>query len=281
MSTSYIKRVEISKLWGKYDIVWDNLHPDVNILVGINGSGKSTMLGIISSLFLKTTIDIEKYNFSKVKVNGLEYSNDSTKYSLTSEYTKGFGGFSNLEHEFEVTTVSTFDVATDKFNLEINESPLMLELRKLIYQTGANSFNDYRLMATQSIDKAIEVNKRIQKLFEIINNFFEDTGKTIQIDSTNKIVFITENDIIGLNQLSAGEKQLLLILFKVFLTEERPYVFIMDEPEISMHLIWQQDLIQTIRTLNPNIQLIISTHSPSIYSKGWGNKITFMEKLFV
>lgn len=47
MAANYIKRVEISKLWGKHDIVWDNLNPDVNILVGINGSGKSTLLKII------------------------------------------------------------------------------------------------------------------------------------------------------------------------------------------------------------------------------------------
>lgn len=274
MSTSYIKRIEISKLWGKYDIVWDNLHPDVNILVGINGSGKSTLLSAIRICF---RIDINE--FQRLKLHTIRLEGSANEELVLNN--QGRFDYPSDEAFPPHVLINTFDVSVDKSKLEADESPLMLELRQLIYQTGRNSFNDYRLMATQSVEKAIEVNKRIQKLFDIINKFFEDTGKTIQIDSTNKLVFITKNDIIDLNKLSAGEKQLLLILFKVFLMEEKPYILLMDEPEISMHLIWQQDLIQTIRKLNPNIQLIISTHSPSIYSKGWGNKITFMEKLFV
>ena len=40
---NYIKRIEIHGLWQRYNIVW-NLEPDVNILSGINGGGKSTIL---------------------------------------------------------------------------------------------------------------------------------------------------------------------------------------------------------------------------------------------
>ncbi len=41
-----IKKVEIKNLWNKYDIEW-NLNEDVNILAGINGSGKTTILNLI------------------------------------------------------------------------------------------------------------------------------------------------------------------------------------------------------------------------------------------
>ena len=37
----YIKRIEIKRLWGRKDISWE-LRPDVNILSGVNGIGKST-----------------------------------------------------------------------------------------------------------------------------------------------------------------------------------------------------------------------------------------------
>ena len=45
----YIETIEIEKLWGKYHIKW-NLEPDVNILAGINGSGKSTVLNIAAGV---------------------------------------------------------------------------------------------------------------------------------------------------------------------------------------------------------------------------------------
>lgn len=279
MSTSYIKRVEISKLWGKYDIVWDNLHPDVNILVGINGSGKSTLLKIIYAAISRDERSISTLNFASASIE----NQHNKHFFFTTSKNKKASSLIGYENEFisNCEIISTFDVPTNKSKLRNEESPLLLELRNLISIAGTNSFTDYRLKATQSAEIAIEVNKRIENLFKIINHYFEDTGKTIEIDLSNKLVFKTEDEYINLEQLSAGEKQLLFIFFKVFLMEEKPSVLLMDEPEISMHLIWQQDLIQTIRTLNPNIQLIISTHSPSIYSKGWGNKITFMEKLFV
>lgn len=40
---NYIKRIELDGLWGRFNIAWD-LRPDVNILSGINGVGKTTIL---------------------------------------------------------------------------------------------------------------------------------------------------------------------------------------------------------------------------------------------
>ena len=40
---NYIRRIEIHGLWGRFNISWD-LRPDVNILSGINGVGKTTIL---------------------------------------------------------------------------------------------------------------------------------------------------------------------------------------------------------------------------------------------
>jgi predicted ATP-dependent endonuclease of OLD family len=51
----------------------------------------------------------------------------------------------------------------------------------------------------------------------------------------------------------------------------------MDEPEISLHISWQYELLNWILELNPNVQLILTTHSPSIFSDGWGDKAIYME----
>ena len=52
---------------------------------------------------------------------------------------------------------------------------------------------------------------------------------------------------------------------------------IMDEPEISLHIEWQQRLISLIRELNPNVQIILSTHSPAVIMDGWLDIVTEVE----
>ena len=47
---NYIKRIEIHRLWDRFDIAWD-LRPDVNILSGINGVGKTTILTVNKDSF--------------------------------------------------------------------------------------------------------------------------------------------------------------------------------------------------------------------------------------
>ena len=43
IQANYIRRIEIDGLWHRYNVAWD-LRPDVNILAGINGVGKTTIL---------------------------------------------------------------------------------------------------------------------------------------------------------------------------------------------------------------------------------------------
>lgn len=69
-------------------------------------------------------------------------------------------------------------------------------------------------------------------------------------------------------QLSTGEKQLLLLLLKVTNTQNRPAVFFMDEPDLGMHVDWKKKLLSEINRINPNIQLFVSTHAPSMVT-GW------------
>ena len=97
--------------------------------------------------------------------------------------------------------------------------------------------------------------------------------------TANGDVIRAEDEKIQLDQLSSGEKQILLILTTVFLQEEKPAVLLMDEPEISLHITWQDRLIELIRKLNPNCQLILTTHSPNIFANGWEDKIVFIQDL--
>ena len=65
-----------------------------------------------------------------------------------------------------------------------------------------------------------------------------------------------------------------IILMTVLLQDGDFTVLLMDEPEVSLHIEWQQELIETIRRLNPNVQIILTTHSPAIIMNGWMDKVT-------
>ena len=87
-------------------------------------------------------------------------------------------------------------------------------------------------------------------------------------------IIITSSDIgkgkyIPINRLSSGEKQLLVMLSSLAFNEdiEGEGVFIIDEPELSLHLSWQELFVKSIIQVNPKLQLILATHSPTIISE--------------
>ncbi|MDE6769608.1 MAG: ATP-binding protein [Muribaculaceae bacterium] len=74
-----------------------------------------------------------------------------------------------------------------------------------------------------------------------------------------------KNQPISIEKLSSGEKQLIAILAMAYLSYKRNLVFIIDEPELSLSLIWQKKLLPSLREA-PNTNLIIAaTHSPFIF----------------
>ena len=203
-----------------------------------------------------------------------------------------------------VTYIRSFDIPANAKRK--TESMLLQALKNIINQNGeGTSFFDYRMKMLNFPEKAEIIRKRIENFFQLVNSLFEETGKEIMIDPQNNTlafsikstggalitsdgqrimtadgdVLCVEDEKIQLDQLSSGEKQILLILTTVFLQEEKPNVLLMDEPEISLHITWQDRLIELIRKLNPNCQLILTTHSPNIFANGWEDKIVFIQDL--
>lgn len=172
----------------------------------------------------------------------------------------------------------------DKKRLRENESSLDQELDFLIYQRDKENpvnFTNYRLKATNIKYNSSEIARNIKTFFtDIINPLFKYTDKEIEIDdASNELVFRQGGITLRLNELSSGEKQILIILFRLFLMEQKSYIVLMDEPEISLHIEWQRKLIDVMRSVNPNCQMIISTHSPSIWGQGWFDRLQRIEEL--
>ena len=108
------------------------------------------------------------------------------------------------------------------------------------------------------------------QLQELITRMF--TGnKEIRFTDESIEVHTSSGDKIGLASLSSGEKHLLRILVQALLVGESSMMI--DEPELSMHVDWQKDLIHSLRALNRNAQLIFATHSPEIMADVPDDKI--------
>lgn len=114
-----------------------------------------------------------------------------------------------------------------------------------------------------------------------INKFLMNK-KALFIDQ-NLLFELDDNlGIITLSDLSSGERQLIYILLKsVILSDEKSKtsILIMDEPEISLHLAWQEKLLRCLYDINPTSQIIVATHSPAIVMDGWMNSYKDMEQI--
>ncbi|MDE6416191.1 MAG: ATP-binding protein [Duncaniella sp.] len=157
-------------------------------------------------------------------------------------------------------------------------TPLSQALDAYIYDMKSGpSLMYYRMsMLDASLSQQSRVRERIHNFCSLINSLFSDTGKHIEVEG-NKFLIYSDGILLPTDSLSSGEKQILLTLLRVFLLDERDSVILIDEPENSLDISWQYKLVDILVKLNPNAQYFITTHSPSIFSDGWGNNIIYME----
>ena len=96
-------------------------------------------------------------------------------------------------------------------------------------------------------------------------------NKSVKLSNAGITVTTEDGKSIGLASLSSGEKQSLRIFLDALRAESS--TLLIDEPEISLHVDWQRQLIAGLRELNPDMQLILATHSPEIMSEITDDKI--------
>lgn len=104
----------------------------------------------------------------------------------------------------------------------------------------------------------------IREIVDTLNEFFNQSKKTVEVDSVGKIKVSHRGAHIPLEHLSSGEKQLLILLTHAHFSPNRGGVFIVDEPELSLHMRWQEMLVDSLLNSKTNNQFIVATHSPEI-----------------
>lgn len=134
-------------------------------------------------------------------------------------------------------------------------------------------------------NKQEKLDKSLKTFAEVCNGYlnnkeyvYDDREVTLKIKRDRK------NEIVELNQLSSGEKQIVSLFSKIYLEQENDYIVLFDEPELSLSIFWQQRLLPDIVNSNKCKFLLAVTHSPFIYdnelknfSNGLGEYININE----
>lgn len=350
--TFYIKSIGIDNIFGCKDVDWQ-LFEDVNILGGINGSGKSTIVSAVYQLIttgfmderqarligkvrlgfsngavlcwekqratLKTYAPEEDYRY---KVDTTRTDEDGRFIVQRSRFTDSDGHhlpIGTLAASMRIDIISAFDqmrlrndisealgdtglqtnldlmlyreinrrnqllVSSIRFLSLINNhreiTRLQKELQKVITldRTDEDAEREINRLEESIASKLDFTSQSLIDIHEVIDGFFASTGKTSVKDS-GTFMFLSGDDCIDYLRLSTGEKQLLLVLLKAFNTEGKPGILLLDEADLGMHIEWKERLIATLRQINPALQIITTTHAPSII-KGWFDKVKEMDEI--
>lgn len=282
----YIRKIEIKNFRRGNDFSWI-LNTDVNVLIGKNGSGKSTILRMLNEAVLPEDSRLNFRLFDPIDKMIIELEDDivivvdSASRSIT-------GNQGDTSYDLNTNLINTFDVVEN--NSAPNTTLLDYHLNKLkqefiIYQRDL--LNKVEELLTSDDDSESRDNKlekieavyKTKKIFvKILSELFSQTGKKFD----EKAFQFSETGIdnpISPENLSSGEKQILIILLTTLLQDGKPHILLMDEPEISLHIDWQRSLIQNIREINPSCQIIMVTHSPTTYYGGWIENVTRIEEI--
>ena len=175
----------------------------------------------------------------------------------------------------ELTTLQLKQEKLKKYGLADIDNPIRNdklkneEVKKFstelsIYLDDANT----KYSVFESIINKLELFERIinQKLL----------FKKMILSSKNGITVIDDDkNEVALDSLSSGEQEIIVLFYKLIF-ESDVNLLLIDEPEISLHIAWQKEILENLKEIieyNKSMQIIIATHSPQIIAMNWDLQI--------
>jgi ABC-type ATPase involved in cell division len=156
------------------------------------------------------------------------------------------------------TFFDSFNLAVQKFN-----STNAIQLNDLAVLWGTKRIHSVIQEWNNLLDIQKNINKPRTIFLEVINSLLQ--RKKLVINERNELIVETQSGKhLPLISLSSGEKQLLIILGLSLLQDSMIHIYIADEPELSLHVEWQEKLVKSLKSVNPKSQIIFATHSPDI-----------------
>lgn len=217
---------------------------------------------------VRTSLDLTLTNlkeFSRSKLNKLtlEYLRDIVNESYKTVNMKEINVIDdetiqkviNRVDEDILSSDTKKNLLTTLHNIARNTNELK-EHDKVVWHYFLKLYAVLKELETKEID--------ISNFIRVCNKYLEN--KHMHYDNFNfKIELNSTNNEITLSQLSSGEKQIVSIFSKLYLSNTKHYFILIDEPELSLSVKWQRLFLEDIKNSPHNSGLVAVTHSPFIF----------------
>lgn len=254
----------------------DHEDADGDIVSNAEDQANRRLMAIGSSVFLPTFRRIEGGFTLSERGNALSRAKSDIEESLVALSKR----LTNNNHVF-VSALSTIDVV----NLLVRQyTDLSEEYNKLQQRTSQDVIGKIKTYKREAgdadrLDSANQLlddiraeiegmegsREEIMRPLEAVRNLAMRLFRHSGIKLGRNLNFGDAAGAVNSDALSAGEKQMLsFIAYNAFY---RDSVFLIDEPELSLHVDWQRQLFSVLMAQQTSNQFVIATHSPFIYSK--------------
>ena len=239
-----IEYINIIKLFEKKDVKL-NLKNLVNIYVGENGCGKTTVLKILKNIFFDNLRGLSKINFQEIQIKFKDEDIININHQNIFEWDSNISNFKRLIDKYKTKEKVIF----------------LSNYRQLKY----DFFVDVLDKIKDNVDNYIKTCEKFLHNKKLTFNFFKNI---INID------ILYKENLSKVYKLSDGERQILFIFSEIYLKNKKDIILLIDEPEISLSINWQKELIpEIVNTKNCSL-IVAMTHSPFIFENEYFEKST-------
>ena len=241
----------------------------VNIVAGINGTGKTSLLEAIYEAFTSPAAFIQQKKQGEIHLKQLKEASAS-QWMIVSSY---INSFLNTEEPHPPSLI----LLTSKLSFNYKATPQLSTQYKTVRKIDSNTilgnaefYIKEFILSHERRSRVADPAQRTKEAINLFNKKFLDTELLTKLEGLddkqfNRPIFSNAaGESVTIDQLSDGEKQLYGRVISLMILDPHNSVILIDEPEIALHPSWQQQIMSVYSKIGKNNQFIVATHSPQI-----------------
>jgi AAA domain, putative AbiEii toxin, Type IV TA system len=181
----------------------------------------------------------------------------------------------NIQYNITDDDIKKFILCSSRISEKVLSAQQIDNIIDTVLSINPDSYDDphsqivlYYFRKLLDLQRELEEREQsIREFCEVCNKYL--VNKTVDYDDSTFTVTIVNSsnpdDPIDMSYLSSGEKQIVSLFSHLYLSKQKRFFVLIDEPELSLSVPWQKTFLEDIRNSNLCSGLIAVTHSPFIY----------------